>query len=404
MTTSILAPVKPTKQTNTAPISGNITIRVRVAESLQDLDEHVTAWDDLAAQASEPNVFFESWVIRPGIPAFEEGQNLFYLFVYAESADNAKQPPVLIGFFPMNRRRRYRGLPISCVGIWQHGEAFLATPLIRKDYENECFRGFFQWLKEDPRSAPLVEFPQLSGDGPVYKNLVHHFFFEGTLHYPVEAFNRAFLIPSRLPMDDYPATISANKRRDLKRKQRRLEAMGQLNYRQLEDEADVDEWLDKFLQLEASGWKGRENTALLCKERNHIFFREMAREAFRRDQLLMLGLFLDDKPVAIRCNFVSGEGSFFFKPAYDETLAKFSPGVLLELEMIRYLQDHPQIAWMDSCTSPNNQLLNGLWCDRRTIHTIVAATGKRFGGLVVSMLPMLRWVNRKFGKYDPTEV
>ena len=40
----------------------------------------------------------------------------------------------------------------------------------------------------------------------------------------------------------------------------------------------------------------------------------------------MLGLFLDDRPIALKVNFVAGDGAFVFKTAYDEAFSRFSPG------------------------------------------------------------------------------
>jgi hypothetical protein len=108
----------------------------------------------------------------------------------------------------------------------------------------------------------------------------------------------------------------------------------------------------------------------------------------------MYALHLDGRPVAQRCNFTAGEGSFFFKPAFDEEYARFSPGLLLELETIRRLHAKPQIRWMDSCTTPDNRMMNGIWTDRRVIQTTLVATHKRLGGLTVSVIPLVRWLKK----------
>jgi hypothetical protein len=68
--------------------------------------------------------------------------------------------------------------------------------------------------------------------------------------------------------------------------------------------------------------------------------------------------------------------------------------LLLEVENIHRLHDRSYIRWMDSCTSPDESPLNDLWSERRVIESILIATGRRPGDLLVSVEPLLRWVRR----------
>jgi hypothetical protein len=108
----------------------------------------------------------------------------------------------------------------------------------------------------------------------------------------------------------------------------------------------------------------------------------------------MLGLNFDGRPIARRCAFVAGEGSFAFKTAYDEKFADFSPGAMLEMDSIRQLNTLPCVRWMDSCAATDNSLVNRLSNDRRTIQSL-AIGGSTLGELVVAGLPLLRWTNRR---------
>jgi len=50
--------------------------------------------------------------------------------------------------------------------------------------------------------------------------------------------------------------------------------------------------------------------------------------------------------------------------------------------------------WVDSCAVPDHFMINRLYTSRRVIQTVVIATGRNPGGLIVSALPLLRWLNR----------
>jgi hypothetical protein len=107
----------------------------------------------------------------------------------------------------------------------------------------------------------------------------------------------------------------------------------------------------------------------------------------------MLGVNFDGRPIARRCAFLAGEGSFAFKTAYDEKFADFSPGAMLELDSIRQLQALPGVGWMDSCAAADNFLVNRLSNDRKTIQSLAVGSGA-LGELVISGLPLLRWTHR----------
>lgn len=184
----------------------------------------------------------------------------------------------------------------------------------------------------------------------------------------------------------------------MRRQERRLSELGRLEYVELEPGGDVEAWIHDFLQLEASGWKGRQGSAFASSEAGRKFFLAVATEAFRRGRLIMLALRLNGRPIAQKFNLLAGAGSFSVKIAYDENYVLFSPGVHLELENIRRLHAKREIQWMDSCAVESHFMIDHLWIDRRTIQTVLVATGKRGGDLVVSFMPLLRWLNRKLAR------
>ena len=105
----------------------------------------------------------------------------------------------------------------------------------------------------------------------------------------------------------------------------------------------------------------------------------------------MAALLLDGAPIAQNCYFRAGRGSFHFKPAFDEQYAEFSPGFHMECETIRHLHTRPDIEWMDSCTSPDNEMYNRLFPDRRIIQSLLIPVGAA-GRLAVAALPLLKLI------------
>jgi CelD/BcsL family acetyltransferase involved in cellulose biosynthesis len=75
-----------------------------------------------------------------------------------------------------------------------------------------------------------------------------------------------------------------------------------------------------------------------------------------------------DRPAALKCNLIAGDEVFCFKIAYDESLSRFSPGVQLEERMVQVFHEQmPETRVLDSCASPDNDMINRLWPDRRPL-------------------------------------
>ncbi len=114
----------------------------------------------------------------------------------------------------------------------------------------------------------------------------------------------------------------------------------------------------------------------------------------------MSALRVAGRPVAAKCSFLCRPGAFAFKIAYDETLARYSPGVLLEIDNIRRLHGRRDVEWMDSCAAPGHPMIDHLWPDRLAIETLLVAPG---GGGAASALvastPLLRRVTHGLRRF-----
>ncbi len=380
------------KDSSTPSATPDNKISVVVARGVAELKQHLEAWQALADEAIEPNIFYEPLVMIPAVESFGANTDLYFVFIYAPDPLRPFGAKILCGFFPLEFSQRYKKFPVPVFSLWKHAYCFLCTPLLRTEYEREALSTFFDWLESDESPASLMEFCSITGDRTFRKLLTDEFNNRAYLTFSSDNFNRALFEPDSLE------GISGKHKKELRRQQNRLAEEGLLEYVALEEEADVDNWVEDFLQLEASGWKGQEGSAFALKEMSKIFFETAVKEAFAKNQLMMIALRLNGKPIAMKCNFLSGRGSFAFKIAFDESLSRYSPGVLLELENMRRVNAMPEIEWMDSCAVSEHFMINRLWTGRQAIETIMVSTGKRRADFLVSALPMLRWFKRKLSR------
>jgi hypothetical protein len=385
-----------------APIDTGAKDGVRLTIALiadpEQLHEYVADWEDLAAHAIEPNIFYEHWFLIPAAKAFGAGVDLTFVFIFGTNPEKPTGPPILCGVFPLERRSKCVSLPVSTLSLWKHNQCFLCTPLLRKSLARETLDAFFSYLASESAHCSVLELKFVSGDGP-FSHILGELLYKRALPWFVfESYPRAMMTPAADAETYLNTTISGRHRKELRRKEKRLGEQGALAYSMLEVDGDVEGWIKSFLDLEASGWKGVEGSALIVKESERQFFLRVAGEAFRRGRLLMLALTLDQQPVAQKCNFLAGNGAFAFKIAYDESRAEFSPGVLLEVENIRRIHALPGVVWMDSCAEAKHFMINRLWTERRTIQSIIVPPKGGWGEFLVSIMPLLRWFKRKLGR------
>jgi len=379
------------------------SLSVVVATSADELEAHVDEWEDLAVAAVEPNPFFEHWMLIPAIRMLGAGSDLRVVLVYGPNPSRPAGPKQLCGVFPLERSTRYKSFPLPTLSMWRHRYCFLSLPLIREGHAEACLRAFLEWLAAADHRCSLMEFKRVPGEGPFSEALVSLLHERRTLSFVTDAYARAVLRPAANADVYLRAAISREHRKDFRRRSRRLSERGLVEYSEMPSASAVDDWTSAFLELEASGWKGRTGGALASRSNDRDFFTAMMTEAANRNRLMMLSLDLDGKPVSLKCNLLAGDGAFAFKIAYDEEYSYFSPGVLLELENIRRFHARRDLTWMDSCASPEHPMIDRLWLDRRVIQNVLIPTGQGWGSLWVSLLPMVRWLSRKIRNTKPTE-
>jgi hypothetical protein len=84
-------------------------------------------------------------------------------------------------------------------------------------------------------------------------------------------------------------------------------------------------------------------------------------------------LTLDGKTIAITYAIVEGDQAWLHKIAYDETYAKFSPGVLLVLYATERLFAETGITLVDSCAIPGHPMIENIWRDRIKVADVMIA-------------------------------
>lgn len=338
-----------------APATSSPSWHVRRLRRLAELHELAPQWQALAARAAEPNVFYEPWMMLPALELFHRTMPLEVYAVYREEAG----AQTLVGLLPFQRGRRYGLLPARYRRPLRYYFCALCTPLLDREHGARAAQEAVTAMRGD---GGITELALIGGDGPVAEWLRRALHAGNVLE--ETRIDRACYQPTG---DYLSSTFRPDKRRDLRRLERRLTELGELRYVSLQPTSDLEPWLDAFLTLEASGWKGRDRTALNGSAQSAAYFRRICRTAHALGRLELHALRLDDRNLAMICLLAAGGGLFALRTAYDERYARYSLGTLLSVWHTAGLQQRQPAPWIDSCSAPDNPLANLLWKDRRTL-------------------------------------
>jgi CelD/BcsL family acetyltransferase involved in cellulose biosynthesis len=337
-----------------APITARIVLACDVDDAL------ITAWAQLARVACEPNAFAEHWFVTAALTHLRDNQDIRLAQVWEGNTR-------LIGIIALTHSNRYGRMPARHVSNWAHYQSFMGTPLIERGFEQAFWHALIMALDNSDWAAGFLSLTGLNEGGPVHRGLIAAAIKLGREAPTVHRFERA-LLASESDAEAYLNTnMRGKKRKELRRLANRLGELGTVQFSVLEDVAGLSEWCEAFLVLEAAGWKGSEGAALRNTATTAQFFRDCLGGAQAADRLDFQRLDLDGRAIAMLINFRTPPGSWSFKIAYDENLARFSPGILIELENLPRVLGDPQIDWMDSCAVANHPMINSLWAERRAI-------------------------------------
>lgn len=339
--------------------------------------------DALARDAIEPNVFYESWMLGPALEHLDVPAPTL-VSIHHRTAG-------LVGLFPLELAR-YQGLPVRCLRSWRHDYVFLATPLVARDHAHGALEALFDWAASGEAPAPVLKFESVRMDGPFAAALAAVLAARPGFASHATTWQRALLDVA----ENAEAGVSHKHAKELHRQERRLKDLGTLSYEVLAAEAAPSGWIERFLDIERHGWKGHEGTALASDPRVRTYFIDVATRAHREGRLQLLQLALDGTPIAMKCNFLAGQGAFAFKISYDEDYAKFSPGVLLELFNMRELaHNRSGVAWMDSCAKAQHPMINRLWRQQRMIGNCSICGRNLLARAMVRNHSRLAWVHKR---------
>lgn len=298
----------------------NLSVRLQTggADLLRELEPH---WRSLCDESAAEVFYRPEWALA-WLSAFTHAPSLTIISVW-----NGQQLRALL---PLLRKRIWiAGLPATCLTLPGNVHcARIGFPLCASEEDDQALRALWQALKNLPGWSVLDASHALEGDGldrlaarareerfPVARKRTSQ-----TLYLPI----------GDSGSKDQPPWMSETRpkfRSHLRRSRRQLEEQGALEVKHYGAADPVA--LSRFFDLEASGWKGAEGTAIKCDSHTLEFYNSIATATAKQGYLSLDFLELSGKPIAAHFAFNFRGRYLLAKAAYDESFRRYGPGQLL---------------------------------------------------------------------------
>jgi len=325
-----------------------------------DLEPIVREWRELAARAVEPNIFYEPAFALPAASAFVRDAGAVLIW----SVENSRR---LVGFFPARIERRRYGIDLPVLVGLTHPYGPLGVPLVERAGAEPIIAAWLAHIAADAALPGFLLLPFLPADGPFAAAL-------STIlrraQMPAADFNRhrrASLQPGGERWPYVEQSLGQHQHKELRRHWRRLSETGAVLFTAATEPPAVAAALEDFFTLEAGGWKGRAGTAAAAHRDLQHFVRTAVSALAAGGKVSIGRILVDGRAIAAAIILRSGGSAWFWKIAYDENFARFSPGVMLSVVVTDDLLEEADIARTDSCATADHPMINHIWRERLSL-------------------------------------
>ncbi|WP_246690587.1 GNAT family N-acetyltransferase [Microvirga aerophila] len=288
--------------------------------TLEDLRPHIPAWDRLAWDASQKiPTLSPAWVDAFLRHRLKKGERWFCSFAYASDELVGVLPTIVVPHPVLGERWPLLHTPFdnettpSCDILLAPEEAGAALQALLAEAERQAPNHIGLDLKAVRQGSPAWRALQSGSDG-----------------YVVHRGRRSMysFLDVQGDFDTYLGNFS-HMGRNLRRFRKKLERLGAVSV-EIRKESTADEnLLLEFLALEASGWKGRNGTAILNDHNLVDFYTTVARNFAMRGHLEWHAIRVNNRLVAAQMAVQCGATLILLKYAFDEDFADCRPGTLL---------------------------------------------------------------------------
>jgi len=348
-------------------------------------------WRALAGEAAEANPFYAPWALTPALQQYADKD------VALACIWDGPERDALLGLAPVQKRRGYARLAVAYWTNWTHPHCYFGAPLIDRGHGRAVAAAFLELLCDGARGRSFFRLRRIYPDGPVAVAFHEAAASHRRVHYVAEAHKRAALFGGLQPDEYLAQSLRKKKRKELSRLRNRLAECGDVAFRALVGREELEAWIQAFLALEDRGWKGQRGTSLQSSPKDVAWFRDSLRGAFDAGELDFLRIDCAGRPIAMLVSF-GARARYSVKIAFEPDFARYSPGLMIEIEATKRSLADPHFRFADSCAAPDHPMIERLWRGRRTIASANFSAAAGAGKSALRLCGLLESARAALGK------
>lgn len=368
---------------------GGREVFVRLCPLAQVDDALLAEWGELESRLGEGNMFLSPHFIQPAVKYLDPRKRVLILAIHRHDSSGER----LIGLGAFIARPPAVRFPLPYLESYRSPHTFLTGLLLDQDNRWLALEGLGAYLASATIQWCGVEFADRLADSAL--DQIHQDQAMTSLVRWSEYYRHRRAILRPLAASEMLAQVLADGSfgKDLRRKRRRLEEKGNVDWYFRSGHDVTPECIETFLRLEDQGWKTEEGKSMLSRPSHADFFREMSKRFAENGRAFFTELTLDGRVIASTSNFISGNTAFAFKIGWEHEFASVSPGLLNELELMQHAEQClPSIDFIDS-GAIEGSFIERLWRESRQVATGII-TGGYAGAAVLPAIAIARRLKR----------
>ena len=301
-------------------------MKIRVVDTDSEFDALEESWNRLSEKTA-PNFFSSFDYVRTAWKHFRGPNDRLHILVLSEG-------PSIVGIAPFYIERcRIRRIPhraIKWIAVWEGDRPRLLVDGNEEMFWDEILR----FLSKEYRAwevLDLVEQPLNGPEGHGWSFLSRSGWFYERVPDAVD-----YYISIEGSWDDYLKGLDPVTLQNWRRRTRKLSSItGGYSVERIAEPGRIREALMRYITLEQSGWKAKAKIGVGKDERHRAFYEDLLVRLAEKGEAIFHFLTTKGEDIAGTISFIQKDVLYARHIAYSPAYAIYSPGILLNAEIIR---------------------------------------------------------------------
>jgi hypothetical protein len=314
-------------------LSKDEDVSITLFRGMEGLESLRNTWEEIVS-GMDHRRFFHLWEWHHSyLACLEPDSNAMMFFLFKK-----RETPVAI--FPLRFTKiSLGGLKLRALSFPSHNHLLLNDLICLGDALHlPLYQLFSGYLRNHGESWDLIQLPHLLEDDCAIQLFNNH----PPPRFMLKHEGRCDYMETTGTYESFLSGLSKNFRRNLKRARQYLDELPGVEFTFTHSGPELEEKLDAFLDVEASGWKGAlgSGTAIKLQPSLQCFYRTLTRIFSSRGRVSINTLTTDGKCIAAQFCILLDNTAYVLKIGYDEGYKRYAPGnLLVDLFMKRGTED-----------------------------------------------------------------